>query len=120
MNHFLVFLVLASFVEDAYAYLDPGTGSLFFQSAIASIAGGIYLIKSYWHLLKAKFNFKKTKSDIKISVAASVIPLESDEPDEMLELENNNTLTAEHQEQSRTNKTEKGIAHEEISKGFFS
>jgi hypothetical protein len=36
--------LLAIFVRDAYAYLDPGTGSYFFQIIIAAIIGGLFFI----------------------------------------------------------------------------
>ncbi len=29
------------------AYIDPGTGSVFFQMLIAGILGGVYLIRGY-------------------------------------------------------------------------
>ncbi|WP_131778195.1 hypothetical protein [Legionella bozemanae] len=47
---------------DAYAYLDPGTGSLFIQSTIAAFAGGIFILKTYWHKLKAKLFSKREKT----------------------------------------------------------
>ncbi len=33
----------------AYAYLDPGTGSVVLQGAIAAVAGGILAMRAYWH-----------------------------------------------------------------------
>lgn len=33
----------------AYAYLDPGTGSVLLQGAIAAVAGGLLAIRAYWH-----------------------------------------------------------------------
>ena len=38
---------------NVYAYLDPGTGSLIIQSAIAIIAGAFVTIRLYWYQLKA-------------------------------------------------------------------
>ncbi len=49
-------------VVNAYAYLDPGTGSLIIQSTIAAITGGLFVLKTYWHRLKAKFFSKKKPS----------------------------------------------------------
>jgi len=43
------------FVEPAMAYLDPGTGSIIIQGLIASIAGGIVVIRLYWAKLKSYF-----------------------------------------------------------------
>jgi hypothetical protein len=48
---FITFLTLCWF-QDAYAYLDPGTGSLLLQSTIAAIAGGLFIIKTYFQKIK--------------------------------------------------------------------
>ena len=49
-------------VDDAHAYLDPGTGSMLFQALIAAVTGGIFLIKTYWSKIKLFFyRDKKTK-----------------------------------------------------------
>ena len=32
----------------AYAYLDPGTGSMVAQIVAASVFGGLFFIKSFW------------------------------------------------------------------------
>lgn len=37
----------------AYAYLDPGTGSVLLQGLLAGIAGGVAILKLYWNRLKA-------------------------------------------------------------------
>lgn len=39
----------------AYAYLDPGTGSMILQGAIAAVAGGLFTAKLYWTKLKSLF-----------------------------------------------------------------
>ena len=44
------FLLLALPV---HAYLDPGTGSYFVQILIAGIAGGGYLIVTFWSKIKS-------------------------------------------------------------------
>ena len=36
----------------AFAYLDPGTGSLILQGLIAAIAGSLLTVKLYWYKLK--------------------------------------------------------------------
>ena len=45
-------------IEPAYAYLDPGTGSMLLQGLIASIAGGLMIIKLYWYKIKT-FLFRR-------------------------------------------------------------
>ncbi len=60
MNICAIFFGLIWF-NDAYAYLDPGAGSLIIQSVFASIAAGIFILKSYWSNLKARFFKQKIK-----------------------------------------------------------
>ena len=44
------------FVSDAYAYLDPGTGSVILQALIGVIAGVLIALKIYWYKLKEKLS----------------------------------------------------------------
>ncbi len=39
----------------AYAYLDPGTGSIILQLLLGGVAGGIVICKLYWARLKSFF-----------------------------------------------------------------
>ena len=41
--------------QNAYAYLDPGTGSMILQGLIGGIAGGMFAIRIYWGKLKSRF-----------------------------------------------------------------
>jgi len=52
---FVTILALCWF-QDAYAYLDPGTGSLILQSTIAAIAGGLFIIKTNFQKIKDKLS----------------------------------------------------------------
>lgn len=45
----------------AYAYIDPGTGSLIVQGVIGAIAAAGITLKLYWH--KLKIFFFKDKQD---------------------------------------------------------
>jgi hypothetical protein len=48
------------FISDVYAYVDPGTGSLFIQALLGVLVGIGITTKIYWHKLKEKFyNMKK-------------------------------------------------------------
>lgn len=47
-----------SLSSPAFAYLDPGTGSMILQGLIAAIAAGITFISLYYYRFKAFF-FKK-------------------------------------------------------------
>lgn len=63
----LVFFSLI-FAKRAHAYLDPGSGSYLIQILIASLAGGGFLLKSQWKMIKEKIfknKEKKGKNDDK-------------------------------------------------------
>lgn len=64
---YIVFAVAASFytnllfVNVAYAYLDPGTGSALLQGVLAALAAIAVTAKLYWHRLLRFFGIRKTK-----------------------------------------------------------
>jgi hypothetical protein len=39
---------------DAWAYVDPGTGSYLFQLAAAGFLAGMFTIRRYWDAVKAR------------------------------------------------------------------
>ena len=43
--------------QNAYAYLDPGTGSMMLQAMIGVIASGMFFIRLYWDKFRAFTNF---------------------------------------------------------------
>jgi ABC-type Na+ efflux pump permease subunit len=43
-----LFIIHLFFIREAYAYLDPGTGSYMFQIIIAMLIGVLYSIKLFW------------------------------------------------------------------------
>ena len=47
-------------VKNAYAYLDPGTGSIILQAILGAIAAGVSYCAFYWN--KVKNFFKKNNS----------------------------------------------------------
>jgi|TARA_B110000438_G_C15392689_1_gene469766 hypothetical protein len=46
-------------IQSAYAYIDPGTGSMVIQVLIGTLVGLGIAIKVYWYKLKEKFMRKK-------------------------------------------------------------
>jgi len=50
-------------ISPAYAYLDPGTGSLLLQGLLGGIAGAAVFIRMYWHKLTSWFGKNKNKDD---------------------------------------------------------
>lgn len=63
----IFFVFFGSFFSPmAFAYIDPGTGSLILQVAIATIMGALFTIKLYWYKFKymvLKFFGKKMSSE---------------------------------------------------------
>lgn len=51
----LVFLSLFRIDAPAYAYLDPGTGSMLVQMLLGGVAGALVVGKLYWARIKAFF-----------------------------------------------------------------
>ncbi len=56
---YLLIPLLCIFNTNAYAYLDPGTGTIIIQAIVGAIAAGAVTIKIYWYKLKAFFKKKK-------------------------------------------------------------
>ncbi|GEO41583.1 hypothetical protein SAE02_57310 [Skermanella aerolata] len=50
--------------QNAYAYLDPGTGSMLLQGLIGGIAGGMFAIRLYWSKLKSRFGGGRTPASV--------------------------------------------------------
>ena len=53
-----VFLLSTFVSSEAYAYIDPGSGSMIFQMLIGVLVGVGITIKIYWTRLKFKFQEK--------------------------------------------------------------
>jgi hypothetical protein len=56
-----VILLLLLCNQDAYAYLDPGTGSYIFQLLTATFLGAVFAIKVYWQKIVQLFKKSSTK-----------------------------------------------------------
>lgn len=56
----LIFLAMA---DNAWAYIDPGTGSHLLQIVAALVVGSLFALKTFWHRLKAFFRGGKDDSD---------------------------------------------------------
>ena len=57
-------LIGIAYVSPAYAYLDPGTGSILLQGLLAAIAGATAAVGVYWQrikcMLSSMFSAKKS------------------------------------------------------------
>ena len=66
---FLCLIVgLISYTSPAYAYLDPGTGSMLLQGLIAGLAVFISVLSIYWQKVKSFFIKKDTDTDTDINI----------------------------------------------------
>ena len=60
----LAVLGILAYAAPAYAYVDPGVGSILLQGLIAGIGGAVIILKLYWRRLRARFSssFSATKA----------------------------------------------------------
>ena len=59
LKFLFLIISLISYTSPAYAYLDPGTGSMLLQGLIGGIAAAIAFLSIYWQKVKAFFGKKK-------------------------------------------------------------
>jgi hypothetical protein len=52
----LAVLVVLFLPLPVHAYIDPGTGSYVFQIIIAAFVAVSFMVKAYWHKIKAFFS----------------------------------------------------------------
>ena len=50
-------------ISDAYAYIDPGSGSMIIQMLIGALVGVGITMKIYWYKIKEKFLSIKSKEE---------------------------------------------------------
>jgi hypothetical protein len=55
-------LALASTTTPAFAYLDPGAGSMALQAMLAAAAGSVFALKQYWRRVASLFR-RKSRHD---------------------------------------------------------
>jgi hypothetical protein len=53
--------LLVAWHRPAYAYLDPGTGSMILQGIIGAVVGGLIALKLYWARLKDFFAGRRAR-----------------------------------------------------------
>jgi len=53
------FAAVLLFVDPAYAYLDPGTGSLILQVIVGAMVGAAAMIKVFWVRIVSLFHRKE-------------------------------------------------------------
>ncbi len=58
-----IFFALFLFPRAAYAYIDPGTGSLIFQMIVAAGVGALFFLKVFWHRVKDIFGGRQKSEE---------------------------------------------------------
>ena len=48
-----LFIYLILMAKNAFAYIDPGTGSYVIQIVLAVLFGSLFMLKTYWKMVKA-------------------------------------------------------------------
>ncbi len=61
----LTLLFRGFFVSDAYAYLDPGSGSIVIQAIIGTLVGVGITLKVYWEKIKYMISSRQKNFDNK-------------------------------------------------------
>ena len=59
----IVFIFHELFVSDAYAYLDPSSGTMAIQAILGVLVGVGIAVKVYWEKIKFKLSNKFIKSN---------------------------------------------------------
>lgn len=54
----VLWLLLFS-TSSAYAYLDPGSGSMVLQALLGGVAGVAVMVKLFWHNIRGALRFGK-------------------------------------------------------------
>ncbi len=55
---FAFFFLSFDLSHEAFAYLDPGTGSMLLQLLLGGVAGVVVVVKLYWERIKDFFTRK--------------------------------------------------------------
>jgi len=55
----IVFWMTFTSFNEAWAYLDPGTGSMVLQLLLGGVAGAVVVVKLYWEKVKNFFSREK-------------------------------------------------------------
>ena len=63
MGGIFLFTFSELFVSNAFAYIDPGTGSMILQSLIGALVGAGIILKVYWTKIKFAILDRKSKKD---------------------------------------------------------
>ncbi len=69
----MLLLCLVLLPADAFAYIDPGTGSFIVQVIIGTILSASFAIRMYWTKLKLFFFGRNQSSDVNSNVKEDLL-----------------------------------------------
>lgn len=59
----ITLLFFGFIISDAYAYIDPGSGSVIIYALIGVLVGVVFTLKVYWYKFKEKLRSISKKND---------------------------------------------------------
>jgi hypothetical protein len=60
----MVVFLFALSIEPAFAYQDPGTGSMLLQVILGGVAAVGVAVKLFWYKIRAALGLRKTSPDV--------------------------------------------------------
>ena len=63
LKFLFLFFCLIAYTSPAYAYLEPGTGSMLIQGLIGGVAMVMSFLSIYWQKVKAFFSKNESDTD---------------------------------------------------------
>ena len=60
----MIFFMILNPFSVAYAYLDPGSGSMLLQLLLGGVTGVVVIVKLYWERVKSIFHRKDSTGSI--------------------------------------------------------
>jgi len=58
-------IIVSLMINDAYAYIDPGTGSMIFQMLIGALVGVGITVKVFWEKIKLSISSRFARNEPK-------------------------------------------------------
>jgi hypothetical protein len=59
----VIFLLFIFMINPAYAYIDPGSGSMLLQLLLGGVAGAAVVLKMYWRRFVSIFGVGRNKKN---------------------------------------------------------
>ena len=67
----LSFAILCAMPVDAFAYIDPGSGSYLFQLGLAAVLAGLYTVRRQWYALVSAVRGRTDRASLSVPAQRS-------------------------------------------------